>query len=188
MEYSSAHVKVADLCPMSRGFVKEDDQEEAPFIPPRAALPDGVTNYVTPRGMRLLLEERTQLEQDRANATGSDDDRRRAKAEFDGRLALLNERIVTARPVEPSDGPPVDVRFGAWVNVAYLNGPQKGSERSFTIVGVDEASVAEERFAFTAPIVRGLMGMKVGERTTVQLGPTAQELEVLAIRWPDSED
>ena len=43
---------------MSRGFVKEDDQEEAPLIPPRAPLPDGVANYVTPRGMRLLLEER----------------------------------------------------------------------------------------------------------------------------------
>ncbi|MGV3636407.1 MAG: transcription elongation factor GreA, partial [Flavobacteriales bacterium] len=27
---------------MSRGFVREDDQEEAPFIPPRAPLPEGV--------------------------------------------------------------------------------------------------------------------------------------------------
>lgn len=173
---------------MSRGFVKEDDQEEAPFIPPRAALPDGVTNYVTPRGMRLLLEEPNQLEQDRANAADSDDERRRTKAELDGRLALLSERIVTARPVEPMAEPPVDVRFGVQVDVVYLSGPQKGAERSFTIVGVDEASVAEERFAFTAPIVRGLMGLKAGERTTIQLGPTQQELEVVAIRWPDPEE
>jgi len=36
---------------MSRGFVREDDQEEAPFIAPRAALPAGAVNYVTPRGM-----------------------------------------------------------------------------------------------------------------------------------------
>ncbi len=47
---------------MSRGFVKEEDQEEAPFIPPRAALPPGVTNYVTPQGHRQLLEERETLE------------------------------------------------------------------------------------------------------------------------------
>ena len=32
---------------MSRGFVKEDDQEEIPIVPPRANLPEGVPNYVT---------------------------------------------------------------------------------------------------------------------------------------------
>lgn len=42
---------------MSRGFVKEDDQEEAPIIPPRAALPSGQTNYVTPNGLKELKEE-----------------------------------------------------------------------------------------------------------------------------------
>jgi transcription elongation factor GreB len=42
---------------MSRGFVKEDDQEEAPIIPPRAALPNGVTNYVTPNGLQELKTE-----------------------------------------------------------------------------------------------------------------------------------
>ncbi|MBK7382163.1 MAG: GreA/GreB family elongation factor [Flavobacteriales bacterium] len=172
---------------MSRGFVKEDDQEEAPFIPPRAALPDGVTNYVTARGMRLMLEEREQLELDRANATGSDDERRRTKAEIDGRLALLNERIVTARPAVQSEEAPSELVFGALVKVAYLNGPQQGTVRTFTIVGVDEASVAEERSAFTAPIVRALMGKCVGERASFVLGQTKQELEVKEIRWPEPE-
>ena len=46
---------------MSRGFVKEEDQEEAPFIPPRAALPPGVTNYVTPQGYQELIKEREDL-------------------------------------------------------------------------------------------------------------------------------
>ena len=87
---------------MSRGFVKEDDQEEAPFIPPRAALPDGVPNHVTPRGLQLLQDERTALMEERAGLQGSDDERRRRHAEFDGRLALLNERIVTAHVVELS--------------------------------------------------------------------------------------
>ena len=175
---------------MSRGFVKEDDQEEVPFIPPRAPLPDGLANYVTPRGMRLLLEERVRLEHERANAQGDDNERRREKAAIDGRLALLNERIVTARPVLAGTESPADVRFGATITVAYRSGPQKGTERTFTIVGVDEASVAENRFAFTAPIARALMGKRVGERTTVQLGTAKQELEVLAIGWspPDRED
>jgi transcription elongation factor GreB len=36
---------------MSRGFVKEDDQEEVPIVPQRAYLPEGVTNFVTRTGM-----------------------------------------------------------------------------------------------------------------------------------------
>jgi len=42
---------------MSRGFVKEEDQEEPVIIPPRAAIPDGVTNYVTPNGLQELQLE-----------------------------------------------------------------------------------------------------------------------------------
>jgi transcription elongation factor GreB len=38
---------------MSRGFVKEDDQEET-IVPPRADLPEGVVNYVTQGGMDEL--------------------------------------------------------------------------------------------------------------------------------------
>jgi len=39
---------------MSRGFVKEEDQEEPPFVPPRASLPAGVENYVTEEGYKAL--------------------------------------------------------------------------------------------------------------------------------------
>ena len=38
---------------MSRGFVKESDQEEFPMIPPRADLPLGMVNYVTEFGYDL---------------------------------------------------------------------------------------------------------------------------------------
>ena len=86
---------------MSRGFVKEDDQEEAPFIPPRAVLPDGVENYVTPRGLAMLHEERAELEAERKLGQESDDARRRANAVVDGKMDLLDERIASARLVEP---------------------------------------------------------------------------------------
>ena len=50
---------------MSRGFVKEDDQEEIPMVPPRAHLPEGVTNYVTQVGMNELLAEKKMLENEK---------------------------------------------------------------------------------------------------------------------------
>ena len=52
---------------MSRGFVKEGDQEEIPILTPRAYLPDGVTNYVTQVGMDKLLDEKQMLINDREN-------------------------------------------------------------------------------------------------------------------------
>jgi transcription elongation factor GreB len=162
---------------MSRGFVKEDDQEEAPFIPARAPLPDGVTNYGTPRGMALLLEEREMLEKSYATAQGNEMERRREHAVIDGKLALLNERIATARLVEPVPSPE-EVRFGTSVSFTYLNGPREGTSVSFTIVGVDEASVHEQRIAFTAPIARALTAKRTGDIVTFNLGTTAQQLRI----------
>lgn len=170
---------------MSRGFVKEDDQEEAPFIPPRAALPEGTVNYVTPRGLRLLSEEREQLESQLraaiADASLADDDRRRRIAELDGRMALLQERIVTARVVEASDEPTMEVRFGCAVRFRHLDGPQEGTERRFTIVGVDEADVKSGRIAFTAPIARALIGTTKGDVALFRLGSAEHRIEVLDI-------
>ncbi|HRH68645.1 MAG TPA: GreA/GreB family elongation factor [Flavobacteriales bacterium] len=166
---------------MSRGFVREDDQEEAPFVPPRAALPAGVPNHVTPRGLELLLAERVSLEAERSAVSGSDDERRRENAVIDGRLDLLNERIATARVVEKAPGPQREVRFGNSVRFRYKNGPQEGAERTFTIVGVDEASLAELRIAFVAPVARALIGKRIGDLAEFQLGAQVQQLEVVGI-------
>ena len=50
---------------MSRGFVKEGDQEEVPMLTPRAYLPAGVENFVTSTGMQALKDEREALLQER---------------------------------------------------------------------------------------------------------------------------
>ncbi|MFZ1685921.1 MAG: GreA/GreB family elongation factor [Flavobacteriales bacterium] len=166
---------------MSRGFVREDDQEEAPFIAPRAPLPVGAVNYVTPRGLEQLRSEREQLERERSHLMGSDDERRREGAVINGKLDLLNERIASARLVQSYGAPPADVRFGTTVTFTYRNGPQAGTERSFTIVGVDEADVNENRIAFTAPIARALIGKRVGEVAEFRLGAVLQELAIVEI-------
>ena len=55
--------KAPHLCvPMSRGFIKEGDQEEIPRAPMRAYLPEGVPNYVTKEGLDALKVELKNLE------------------------------------------------------------------------------------------------------------------------------
>jgi transcription elongation factor GreB len=168
---------------MSRGFVKEDDQEEPPFIPPRAPLPAGAVNHVTPRGMELLLKEREEWEQERARVIASamdDRARRRDLAVLNGRLDLLNERLASARVVEPI-ADPTEVRFGTTVTFTFLSGPQRGRTNTFTIVGVDEADVKQGRIAFTAPIAVALAGRSPGEEVEFRLGAEVRRLKIIRI-------
>ncbi|MGY5847328.1 GreA/GreB family elongation factor [Salegentibacter sp. HM20] len=164
---------------MSRGFVKEDDQEEAPMIPPRAALPAGVTNYVTPGGLKLLQQEEENLIKQRAEAKGiNDTETRRAKAVIDGKLKLLRERIQTARVLDPASQDAGEIRFGAKVSLK-----QAGKTQEFQIVGVDEADIKKQKIAFVAPIAKAITGAKVGDKIDFKLGNETRKLEILKITY-----
>ena len=79
---------------MSRGFVREGDQEEVPMVPQRAFLPDGVPNFVTPAGMEQLLSEKQMLINERDNQSGSNENERRIAVNFiNAKLQLLESRI-----------------------------------------------------------------------------------------------
>lgn len=169
---------------MSRGFVKEDDQEEAPFIPPRAALPAGVINYVTPKGYEELLEEKKDLEHSLSNLNiENDKEKRHASAVLNGKLNLLNERISSARILDPGNQPPDEVRFGATVTFEILKGEQRGVQKKFQIVGIDEADIRKKKIAFVAPIARVLTGKRIGDEAVFSLGAEKQDLEIIKIKY-----
>lgn len=166
---------------MSRGFVKESDQEELPIIPPRSPLPAGETNYVTPAGLRQLEDERAGLEQEKQNLPGdNEDERRRAATVIDGKLNLLNQRIASARVLDPAEQPQDEVRFGAQVKLRQQPGNRV---QEFQIVGVDEANVKQKKISFTAPIARAVTGLRVGETADFHLGSELRKLTVLDIRY-----
>lgn len=164
---------------MSRGFVKEGDQEETPIIPPRATLPAGAINYVTPKGMELLLEEREQLENERANLSTTHEQQRRIElAVLNGKLDLLNERIASARILDPSSQPKEEVRFGA--KISYKISPSP-TLHTFQIVGVDEADVAKKKIAFAAPIAVVITGSKIGDIVPFNIGGDKRMITVVKI-------
>ncbi|WP_375436283.1 GreA/GreB family elongation factor [uncultured Hymenobacter sp.] len=171
---------------MSRAFTKEDDSLEAPIIPPRPALPPGTPNYVTPQGLEQLREElatmearRTQAEANRENEA----DRTRQLTILNAQLTALNQRIATAKLVDPANQPANEVRFGATVTLRTHSGGKPGQVRRFTIVGVDEASVAEGKVAFVAPIARAVVGARLAETVTLHLGPKEEIVEVTSIAY-----
>ncbi|WP_299149666.1 GreA/GreB family elongation factor [uncultured Dokdonia sp.] len=165
---------------MSRGFVKEDDQEETPIIPPRAALPDGVTNYVTSYGLTQLKEELSSLDNKISILDETDErERRRALAVLNGKRNLLLERIQSARLLDhiKDEG---EIRFGATITYTIAGMPKP---ITIQIVGVDEATVKDKKIAFTAPIARALIGKKVDETTTFQLGNEKKKLTIKNIAY-----
>ena len=171
---------------MSRGFTKEDDAQTPPIIPPRAALPAGQPNYVTPAGLELLRAELATLEAERARAEANHDndtDRTHRLSLCNGRLALLLERLGSAKVVDPAGQPAKEVRFGATVTLRTIGGGRVGFERKFTIVGVDEADVALGKVAFVAPIARAVQGAKLKQRVPLKLGTQAEVVEVVAIGY-----
>ncbi|HLV42325.1 MAG TPA: GreA/GreB family elongation factor [Brumimicrobium sp.] len=164
---------------MSRGFVREGDQEEAPMIPPRAALPDNTPNYVTPEGFEALKTEKIELLEELSNYDSSDErEKRRKAAEIDGKLNLLNERINSARVLDAKNQSKDEVRFGA--TVTYTIDTVK-TPVTLKIVGVDEANIREKKVAFIAPIAKAMIGKKEGEIALLSLGGENREVKIVKI-------
>lgn len=168
---------------MSRGFVKEEDQETTPIIPPRAALPAGKPNYVTPRGLLLLNEEAEGLEKrvKELLKLESGPEKRYELALVEGKKELLKERINSARVINPEEHVANDVvRFGSTVKVHNQN---LKTTNTFQIVGVDEADPAKQKISFVAPIAKALAGKKVGETVAFKLGTETRLLEILSVEY-----
>lgn len=167
---------------MSRGFVKEDDQEEIPLVPPRADLPDGVINYVTQIGMDELLLEKEQLifERDQLKIT-NESEKRIATNHINAKLQLLTNRIVTAKVVDLTLQPKHEVRFGALVSLKIENDKKF---QHYQIVGVDEADISKGKIAFISPIARLLTDKKVGEKAVLKLAKEERVFEIMKIIYP----
>ena len=135
---------------MSRGFIKEGDQEEIPRVPMRAYLPEGVPNYVTKEGLEALKEELKDLEAERVKAG----DNYIMVNFIEAKMKLLIGRINSAVEVDLSKANKDTVSFGAWVR---FNG------RVVRIVGVDEADIDKGLISFISPLAKSLMGKKAGD-------------------------
>jgi len=175
---------------VSRAFVKEDAPDGPVMIPPRAPLPPGAVNYVTPRGKQLLLDELQSLESEHETlmlGDKNDPERTRLMTINRGRMNDLRQRISTAKVLVPERQPQDEIRFGAHVRVETIDGSDNDLERFFSIVGVDEANVSEGRIAFIAPFARALMGLKVGDTALVKAAGGEETLRVLEILYkPES--
>ena len=171
--------------------MQDDDDEDGP---PR--LPGGKF-YMTPEGHARL---RTELAERRAErrrvvevvswAAGNGDrsenadykEGKRRLREIDRRLRFLDRRLAHAEVVDPGAQVQRDrVFFGATVTYST----ERDEEVTVTVVGVDEARVADGTISVASPVALALLGARVGEEARVRTPRGPKLVEVVGIRYPE---
>ena len=146
---------------MSRAFVRENDggAEVPEDVPERPV--SSHANFVTARGLQQIESRIHELEAAREAPKRSED--KDALGRVDRDLRYWQQRKATAKLVEP-ETEPVKARFGVRVTLQY----EDGAQRSYTLVGEDEADPAQGLISWISPIAQALLGASVGDEVTLQ--------------------
>ncbi len=110
---------------------------------------------------------------------------KRRLREIDRRVGLLTKRLENAEIVDPSRQEQRDrVFFGATVTYA----DEAGAERTITIVGQEEAEMAQCQVSLTSPVAVALIKAKArrGDEVSVHIPRGVETIEVLAVCYPDA--
>lgn len=181
---------------MSKAFTRESDSDDDDELTSELALPQGVKNYMTPRGHALLQTEfdhllRTERPQvvEVVSWAASNGDRsengdyiygKRRLREIDRRLRYLTKRLDSAEVVYPATQQNLDqVFFGATVTVADAS----GVEQTFQIVGVDEADPANGLINWVSPLARALLKAREGDVVRFHTPAGMREVDILGVRY-----
>ena len=159
---------------MAVAFTKEESSETASEtqLPDRPISPE--PNLVTATGLAALQAamEAARLAYEAAQAIDDINERRRQSAVPVRDLRYFSERVRTAQLV-PDPTATDTVAFGSTVTFAR----DDGTERTYRIVGEDEADPKSGTISWIAPVARALMGKSVGDSFTIG----DQDFEIIAI-------
>ena len=166
------------------------DEDEPP------AAPVSTKNYVTPAGYRTLKEEALHLiDKERPELVkviqwaASNGDRsenadyiygKRRLREIDRRIRFLTKRLDAAVVVDPATREATDqVFFGATVTVVHDNGKQ----RTYSIVGIDEADASRNLISWISPLARALLKAREGDVVILRSPSGDEEIEIRSVEY-----
>jgi transcription elongation factor GreA len=96
----------------------------------------------------------------------------------EGRIADLEDKLSRAEVIDVSKLSGNTVKFGATVRVVDED---TESERTYQIVGENEADVKSGKVSITSPIARAMIGKKVGDTVEVNTPGGGKSYEILKI-------
>jgi transcription elongation factor GreB len=180
---------------MNKAFTKETDIDDEP-ADEDDILPANKKNYVTPHGLvllkkelhMLLSEERPKVVDIVSWAAGNGDRSengdyiygKRRLREIDRRIRYLTKRVENAEVVDPrllaTTG---QVIFGATIEYRRMD----GRTHQVTIVGIDEADLADGKMSWLSPVARALMKARAGDKVDVQTPSGPNTIEILSVHY-----
>lgn len=98
----------------------------------------------------------------------------------EGRVAELEDMITRAEVIDVSKLSGDKIKFGATV---VLVDEDTEEEKTYQIVGDQEADVKSGRISISSPIARALIGKAVGEAIEVNAPGGARGYEIVELRW-----
>ncbi|MCX7950660.1 MAG: transcription elongation factor GreA [Clostridiales bacterium] len=107
------------------------------------------------------------------------DEAKNEQAFVEGRIATLENMLKNAKVIDEEDIKTDAVSIGCVVKVRDL---EYGDEMEFSIVGSAEADFKKMKISNEAPIGRGLMGKKVGDKVEIQVPDGTITYEILEIK------
>jgi transcription elongation factor GreB len=181
---------------VSKAFTKETDDDNEPEKPDTPT--DQVINYVTPVGFaalqdelrHLLFVERPKIVEVVRWAAGNGDRSengdyiygKRRLREIDRRVRYLTKRIDSAKIVNPALQKTLTrVFFGATVTFSHEDNTQK----TVTIVGIDEADLAQSKISWISPVAKALLKSEVGDTVQLHTPLGIEILHILNIHYGD---
>ena len=178
---------------MSKAFTRDGDENNTEVDTEVDAAVPGGKNYITPAGAermrqelkKLRYEERPEVTKVVSWAAGNGDRSengdylygKKRLREIDKRMRFLAKRLEAAEVVDPLAIKADYVQFGATVSIRF----EDDSEKTYSIVGIDEVDVARGRISWMSPLARALNKAKEGDIVTFNSPKGQQDVEVLKV-------
>ena len=182
---------------MSKAFTRDGDENNTEVDADVDASVPGGKNYITPAGAerlraelrKLRYEERPEVTKTVAWAAGNGDRSengdylygKKRLREIDKRMRFLAKRLEAAEVVDPLAINAEYVQFGATVKIRF----EDDSERTYSIVGVDEVDGAKGRISWMSPLAKALLKAKEGDFVTFNSPKGQQDIEVLSVVYKE---
>lgn len=97
----------------------------------------------------------------------------------EGRIKEIESKLAAAQIINVRDIPATGkVVFGATVTILNLDNDE---EKTWRIVGDDEADIKQARLSVNSPIARGLIGKREGDEVTIETPGGNVEYEILKV-------
>jgi transcription elongation factor GreA len=99
---------------------------------------------------------------------------------LEGRIQELKTKLALADVIDPSKITQSKTAFGAKVKVMDLGTDE---EKTFTLVGPDEADARNGKISISSPVGKALLNREIGDEVTIKAPARTMEYEILEITF-----